>query len=242
MFLQSQSAKVGLVTQRDLAQICRDLYPQPLVYVLWIIAEIAIMATDIAEVIGSAIALKLLFGIPLVGGVFITVADVLLLLILQGRSFRYTEGIVGILIVMITVCFCVQLSYSKPEAAALFSGFLPTGDVFTNSDELFIGIGIIGATVMPHNLFLHSSIVLTRDVPFHDKVALKECIRYAQLDSTLSLCGALFVNASILILAASTFYRNGFHDVATLQNAYQLLAPLLGSQVKYYICIHICVY
>lgn len=229
MFLQALSVKVGIATNHDLAQVCRDLYPQWLVYILWIAMEIAIMATDIAEVIGSAIALKLLFGIPLIGGVFITIVDVFLVLALQGKSFRITEFLVALLIVLIAVCFAVQIGMTKPPAGPLFAGFIPSASIFTNNKELFIAIGILGATVMPHNLFLHSSIILTREMR-PDVESRKQYLRFAQIDSTVSLTGALFVNAAILIMAATTFYLNGEYYVDDISTAYQLLGPLVGNQ------------
>jgi manganese transport protein len=230
MFLQSLCCKVGIATNRDLAQICRDLYHPRIVYMLWIIIEIAIIATDIAEVIGAAIAMKLLFNIPLIGGVFITLVDIMLLLYLQGKNFRWTEALVGILILTITACFAAQIGLSKPPAGELFYGFIPTPQLLTEKGQLYIAIGILGATVMPHNLFLHSSIVLTREMDRDDPVKLKEYVHYSQVDSTVSLVGALFVNAAILILAAATFHRKGYTDVADLEEAYKLLNPLLGSR------------
>lgn len=228
MFLQVLSLKVGLATNRDLAQACRDSYPKRVVHVLWVVMEIAICATDIAEVIGSAVALKLLFGLPLIAGVCITAADVLILLFMNGRSFRYLEILVGFLILIITVSFTTQLALSHPSAVPLLTGFLPSTELITNKKMLFIGVGIIGATVMPHNLFLHSSIVLTRNVG-RDEASIKEAIHFGTIDSTFSLTLALFVNASILMVAAATFHKNGYNDVTTLENAYQLLDPILNS-------------
>ena len=229
MFLQALSVKVGIATNRDLAQTCRDLYPQWLVYILWIAMEVAIMATDMAEVIGSAIALKLLFGIPLIAGVFITIVDVFIVLALQGRSFRITEALVALLLLLIAVCFAVQIGMTKPPAGPLFAGFIPTSSIFTNNNELFIAIGILGATVMPHNLFLHSSIVLTREMR-PDLASRKQYLQFAQIDSTVSLSFALFVNAAILIMAATTFYLNGEFYVDDISTAYQLIGPLVGNQ------------
>ncbi len=230
MFLQVLALKVGLATNRDLAQACRDAYPKEVVAVLWVVMEVAICATDIAEVIGSAVALKLLFGLPLVIGVCITAADVLLLLFMNGRSFRFLEIIVGLLILVITISFITQLFLSQPDAGPLFLGFLPSTELITNKQMLFIGVGIIGATVMPHNLFLHSSIVLTRNV-VRDEPSIKEAIHFGTIDSSVSLTLALFVNASILMVSAATFHKHGYDEVTTLENAYQLLDPILKSGV-----------
>lgn len=228
MFLQVLALKVGLATNRDLAQACRDSYPKPLVAVLWVVMEVAICATDIAEVIGSAVALKLLFGLPLVVGVCITAADVLLVLFMNGKKFRLLEAIVGLLILVITVCFIIQLILSRPHAVPLLMGFLPSTELLTNKSMLFIGVGIIGATVMPHNLFLHSSVILTRDVA-RDDASIKEAIKFGTIDSTVSLTLALFINASILMVAAAAFHKNGYNDVTTLEDAYHLLDPILNS-------------
>jgi len=230
MFLQVLALKVGLAMNRDLAQACRDAYPKEVVAVLWVIMEVAICATDIAEVIGSAVALKLLFGLPLIAGVCITAADVLLLLFMNGRSFRYLEILVAVLILVITVSFTTQLALSNPHAGPLLMGFLPSAELVTNKQMLFIGVGIIGATVMPHNLFLHSSIVLTRNVA-RDEPSIKEAIHFGTIDSTFSLTLALFVNASILMVSAATFHKHGYNDVTTLEDAYKLLDPILKSGV-----------
>ena len=230
MFLQTLSAKCGLATRRDLPQVCRDSYPDWLRIPLWIIAEIAIMATDLAEVIGSAVALKLLFGLPIIAGVLITAADVLILLAV-GHKMRVIEAIVGTLVLLITVCFAVQVGVSNPLAIPLLSGFIPTDRLFKDSSMLYIAVGIIGATVMPHNLYLHSSIVLTRHTA-RDEASITQAIKYCTIDTTLSLCIAWFVNASILIVAATVFHTNGYSEVATLEDAYKLLDPLLGSAVS----------
>jgi manganese transport protein len=229
MFLQVLALRVGLATQKDLAQACRDAYPKRVVAVLWIAMEVAICATDIAEVIGSAVALKLLFGLPLVGGVCITAVDVLLILFMNGRNFRWLEALVGLLILVITVSFIVQLCMSRPEPGPLLVGFLPSTQLLTDKKMLFIAVGIIGATVMPHNLFLHSSIILTRNVA-RDEASVQKAMEFGTIDSTVSLCLALFVNAAILTVSAATFHRNGYTDVATLQDAYELLSPILNSK------------
>lgn len=190
-------------------------------------AEIMIIACDLAEVIGTAIALDLLFGIPLPIGVVITGIDVLLLLLLQKRGFRYLEALVIILLGTIVVCFALEMFFSQPEIAPLLQGFVPTTELFTNQQMLFIAVGILGATVMPHNLYLHSAVVQTRahKLTFKGK---KEAIKFATIDSTLALSLAFFVNAAILILAAATFYTSGYGEIAEIGDAYKLLTPLLG--------------
>ena len=229
IFLQALAVRQGLATERDLAQACRDSYPRYVVVLLWLITEAAIIATDLAEVIGSAIALKLLFGLPLIAGVCITVFDVLILLFTQSRNFRILEVIVAALVILIAVAFGVQIGLCKPEVKAVFTGFLPSGGIFSNQDQLLIAIGIIGATVMPHNLFLHSSLVLTRKINRDSIESVKEAMAYFIFDSTFCLICALFVNAAILIVAAATFHVNGYNEVATLEEAHLLLIPLLGS-------------
>lgn len=174
-------------------------------------------------------ALKLLFGLPLIYGVVITALDVLIILFTHGKSFRLLEGIVAGLVVLITICFAVQIGFSKPDGLKLFTGFLPSLPIFTNKDELLIAVGIIGATVMPHNLFLHSSLVLTRNIKRDDVESVKQAMKYFTVDSTVSLIVALFVNAAILIVAAATFHVNGYEEVATLEEAHSLLVPILGS-------------
>jgi manganese transport protein len=228
ILLQSLSLKLGLVTGRDLAQACRDHYSRPVSFVLWVLCEIAIAACDLAEVLGSAIALNLLFGIPLVWGVVLTAADVLLILLLQQKGFRYLEAFIIALIAIIGVCFAVELVLSKPSIAAIASGLIPRAEIVTNPVMLYIAIGILGATVMPHNLYLHSAIVQTRNVDQGDK-ATREAIRFATFDSTVALLFAFFINAAILILAAATFHTTGYSDVADINDAYRLLAPLLGT-------------
>jgi len=229
MLLQSLALKVGLATQRDLAQCCRDAYPKPVCLVLWVVCELAIMATDLAEVIGSAVALKLLFHIPLVAGVCITSLDVLLFLAIKGMSIRIVELMVGSLILLITVCFAIQLNLLSPRASEVFEGFLPSSEIVSDSECLFVAVGIIGATVMPHNLFLHSSVVLTRAVDRTDAAAVKQAHSFAFADSTISLLYAWFVNVAILMVAASAFHSNGNTTVATLEDAYVLLSPVLGK-------------
>ncbi|HEX7158142.1 MAG TPA: Nramp family divalent metal transporter [Edaphobacter sp.] len=228
ILLQSLALKLGIATERDLAQACREHYSRPVTIGLWIFAEIAIAACDLAEVIGSAIALQLLFGLPLIVGVLITSLDVLLILLLEHRGFRYIEALVMVLIGTITVLFLIETLLSRPEMLPIFRHlFIPTPSVLTNPDMLYIAISILGATVMPHNLYLHSSIVQTRK--YQRTISGKrEAIRLANLDSAVALTVALFVNAAILIVAAAVFYRSGHTEVAEISDAYKLLTPLLG--------------
>ena len=230
ILLQHLSIKLGVATGRDLAQACRDHYSTPTVWFLWILCEIAIAACDLAEVVGSAIALQLLFGIPLVWGCVITAADVVAVLFLQSKGFRYIEALVITLIATITACFAAELFWSKPGYLGMLMGFVPGPQLLTNPDMLYISIGIIGATVMPHNLYLHSSIVQTRK--FEQNVeGRREAIKFATIDSTVALMFALLVNGAILALAAAAFHWSGHRDVAQIQDAYKLLSPLLGVGV-----------
>ncbi|MBI1273927.1 MAG: Mn(2+) uptake NRAMP transporter MntH [Alphaproteobacteria bacterium] len=228
ILLQSLCAKLGIVTGRDLAQACRDHYPKPVALALWALCEIAIIACDLAEVIGTAIALSLLFGIPLLIGVCLTVLDVFLILLLQKRGFRYLEAIVVSLIIVIGFCFAYNIALAQPELGAVMAGFIPSTEVVTNPAMLYIAMGILGATVMPHNLYLHSSIVQTRRIE-RDHGSIREAIRFATIDSTIALMLALFINAGILIVAAASFHTAGMTEVAEIQHAYYLLAPLLGT-------------
>src|SRR3989475_5656111 len=227
ILLQGLSAKLGIVTGRDLAQACRDHYSRPVSFFLWIVCEIAIAACDLAEVIGSAIALQLLFGIPLPWGIAITSLDVLIVLYLQHRGFRLLEALVLVLIATIAGCFLVEILISKPDTGAGLSGFVPSASILRDPDKLYIAIGILGATVMPHNLYLHSSVVQTRSYE-ETRAGRREALKYAFLDSTVALSFALFINAAILIVAAATFHSAGHTGVAEIQQAYQLLTPLLG--------------
>ena len=227
MFLQYLALKLGIATGNDLAQLCRQQYGKKASIPLWIFAEIAIAACDLAEVIGSAIALNLLFHIPLLLGVVITTLDVFVLLMLQQKGFRYIEALIITLIVTIAACFGLEILFSKPDLVPILKGFMPSVAVIKDPQMLFIAIGIIGATVMPHNLYLHSSIVQTRSYPL-DRIGKREAIRFASIDSNIALTIALLINAAILILAASTFYRAGRTDVAEIQDAYKLLSPMLG--------------
>ncbi len=227
ILLQHLCIKLGVATGRDLAQACRDHYSTPTVWFLWILCEIAISACDLAEVVGSAIALQLLFGIPLVWGCIITALDVLAVLFLQTKGFRYIEALVITLIATIASCFAAELIFSKPSLVGVMLGFVPGPHIITNQQMLYISIGIIGATVMPHNLYLHSSIVQTRKFE-QTPEGKREAIKFATIDSSGALMFALFINAAILVLAASVFHWSGHQDVAEIQDAYKLLSPLLG--------------
>src|SRR2546422_1231527 len=228
MFLQALSAKLGIATGRDLAQACRDHYGRRTVIFLWVVCELAIAACDLAEVLGSAVALKLLFGVPLLAGVLLTALDVLMVLALQGRGFRIVEAFVVTLILTIGACFAYEIFFARPLWLEAARGFLPNLEILRNREMLYIAIGILGATVMPHNLYLHSSIVQTRAF---GQVAnyRREAIRYAVLDSTLALGFALFINAAILVLGAAAFHVRGFTAVAEIADAYKLLSPVLGA-------------
>ncbi len=227
MLLQHLSIKLGIATGRDLAQACRDHYSAPTVWFLWILCEIAIAACDLAEVVGSAIALQLLFGIPLVWGCLITAADVLAVLYLQSRGFRYIEALVVTLIATIGGCFAAELFWAKPGIAGIMLGFIPDPHILINPEMLYVSIGIIGATVMPHNLYLHSSIVQTRKYE-QTTGGKREAIKFATIDSTVALMFALFINGAILVLAAAAFHWSGHKDVASIQDAYKLLSPMMG--------------
>jgi manganese transport protein len=228
ILLQALAVKLGVAGGRDLAQACRDHYSKPVGFVLWFLCEIAICACDLAEVIGSAIGLNLLFGIPLVWGVCLTALDVLLVLYLQNKGFRFLEMLVITLTLTIAVCFGLEILFSQPSVAAIFGGFLPRKEIVTNPQMLYIAMGILGATVMPHNLYLHSSIVQTRKFEPTSE-GKREAIRFATIDSTIALMGALFINGAILIVAAATFHKAGQHDVGEIEQAYKLLSPMLGA-------------
>ncbi|MFC5405529.1 Nramp family divalent metal transporter [Cohnella soli] len=228
--LQALSGKLGIATGRDLAQACRDSYGKRTNYVLWVLCELAIAACDLAEVIGAAIALNLLFDIPILYGVILTALDILVILFLQHKGFRYLEAFVIALIAIIGLCFAIDLIWSQPVVRDVLGGFVPSSQIVTNPEMLYIAIGILGATVMPHNLYLHSSIVQTREFEQTDS-GKKQAIRFATWDSTIALFFALFINAAILILAASVFHTAGKTDVAEIDQAYHLLAPMLGSSI-----------
>jgi manganese transport protein len=228
VLLQGLASKLGIVTGRDLAQACRDHYSTPVVWMLWLLCEIAIAACDLAEVIGSAIALNLLFGIALPVGVAITALDVLLLLYLQNKGVRVLEALVITLVATVGICFAFELLLARPDLGDVARGFLPTTDIVSDREKLYIAIGILGATVMPHNLYLHSSIVQTRKYD-ENAAGKREAVRFAFVDSTIALSFALFINAAILIVAAASFHTSGNTDVAEIQDAYKLLTPLLGA-------------
>ncbi len=228
--LQSLCARLAIASGRDLAQACRDAFPRFVSIPLWLAAEIAIIATDIAEVIGTAIGLNLLFGIPLELGVLITALDVFLILWLQTKGFRWLEAFIITLLGVIAICFGLQIVMADPDWAGVIKGFAPTTEILRNPEMLYLALGILGATVMPHNLYLHSAIVQTR--AYGDSIEEKrEALKFATIDSTVALCFALLINASILILAAASFNATGRTEVAELGDAHQLLGPLLGSGI-----------
>ncbi|MFP5114755.1 Nramp family divalent metal transporter [Bacillaceae bacterium C204] len=230
ILLQALAGKLGIVTGRDLAQACRDHYSKPVAMGLWILCELAIAACDLAEVIGSAIALNLLFGIPLIYGVIITALDVLVVLLLQNKGFRFIETLVIVLIVTIGGCFATEMFLSKPDVGGILKGFVPSTEIISNPTMLYIAIGILGATVMPHNLYLHSSIVQTRKYQ-QTSLGKRQAIKYATWDSTIALFFALFINAAILILSSATFHKAGLTEVADINDAYHLLTPILGTTI-----------
>ena len=227
ILLQSLCVRLGVATGRDLAQLCRDRFSPRVNFCLWVLCEIAIAACDLAELLGSAIALQLLFGLPLVWGVCITALDVIVLLMLQHKGFRYVEALVIMLIATIGVCFATEILFSKPDVGGILLGYVPKLEILQNPEMLYIAIGILGATVMPHNLYLHSAIVQTRAWEETPKKKW-EAIKFGTIDSTIALSFALFINSAILIVAAATFHFSGYQKVAEIQEAYQLLSPLLG--------------
>jgi manganese transport protein len=230
ILLQHLCIKLGVATGRDLAQACRDHYSPPVVWFLWLLCEIAIAACDLAEVVGSAIALQLLFRIPLIWGCIITMFDVLAVLFLQRKGFRHIEAIVIVLIAVVGGCFAAELFFSKPNLTGILMGFIPGPRIIMNPGMLYVSIGILGATVMPHNLYLHSSIVQTRKFE-QTPEGRREAIKFATIDSTTALMFALFINAAILIVAAAVFHTSGYEGVAEIRDAYKLLTPLLGVGV-----------
>ena len=228
ILLQSLALKLGIVSGRDLAQACRDHFSRPVTYMLWVLAEIAIAACDLAEVIGSAIALNLLFHIPLLWGVCLTALDVLLILLLQEKGFRFIEALVISLIATISICFGLEIFFSRPSMIGIFHGLLvPSPQIVRDPGMLYLAIGILGATVMPHNLYLHSAIVQSRRFE-RTSEGKREAIRFCTIDSTIALSIAFFVNAAILIVSAAVFYRHGYNEVAEISDAHKLLTPLLG--------------
>jgi len=230
ILLQALAARLGIVSGRDLAQACRDHYSRGTTLFLWVLCEIAIAACDLAEVIGAAIALNLLFGLPMMWGVCLTSADVLLVLWLQQHQFRYVEALVVLLIVGIAGSFAVELFLARPDLTGVLKGILPRTEVLRNPEMLYIAVSILGATVMPHNLYLHSSIVQTRKY-LDDTASKREAVRFATIDSTFALMSALFLNGAILVMAAATFHGSGHEGVADISDAYLLLAPLLGTSL-----------
>jgi manganese transport protein len=228
ILLQHLSAKLGVATGRDLAQATKDSMPKPFSFLFWLMAEVMIAACDLAEVIGTAIALNLLFGIPLLFGVIITAVDVLIILLLQNRGFRWLEALVIALITTVIMCFAVNLLIAQPSVIAMLGGLLVTKELFTNTEMLYIAVGILGATVMPHNLYLHSSVVQTRKFDETEE-GKKEAIKFLTIDSTIALSIAFFVNSAILIMSAATFHARGMFDVVEIEQAYQLFAPVLGT-------------
>lgn len=229
ILLQHLALKLGVASGRDLAQACGDAFSRPVAIFLWVICELAIVACDLAEVIGSALALNLLFGIPILGGIVITILDVFLILYFQNRGFRVLESIVLALLGVISACFIYEIFIAQPEIGPVLQGLIPSAGIFQDSNQLYVAIGILGATVMPHNLYLHSSIVQTRAFAHTDEERTK-AIKFATWDSTLSLSIAFFVNAAILILAAAAFHWSGQQHVADIRVAYELLNPALGSR------------
>src|ERR1700756_5317756 len=230
ILLQALAARLGIVTDRDLAQACRATYSPPVNFLLWVACEAAIVACDLAEVIGTAIALKLLFGIPLIGGALITALDAFLVLMLMSKGFRFLEAFIIALLIVIATCFVIQIVLAAPPVAAVLGGFIPSREIVANPEMLYIAIGIIGATVMPHNLYLHSSIVQTRAYERTD-AGKRDAIKWATTDSTIALMLALFVNAAILIVSAVAFHGTGHQEVAEIGQAFELLSPLLGLSI-----------
>jgi manganese transport protein len=227
VLLQSLSARLGIVTGMDLAQACRAMFNRRASWALWVLAEVAITATDLAEVLGSAIGLQLLFGLPLIWGVAITAFDSLLILLLHSRGVRMMEAFIVALITTIGVSLAVEIFLARPEWGAIATGFVPS---LPGEDALYLAIGILGATVMPHNLYLHSALVQSRRIT-RTPAGLRSGVRFNVIDSFVALNGAFFVNAALLVMAAATFYRAGLHNVAEIQDAHRLLEPILGAAI-----------
>jgi manganese transport protein len=228
ILLQALCVRVGVATGRDLAQLCRERFPRAAAYPLWLLAEIAICATDLAELIGTAIALQLLFGIPLLVGVMLTALDAFLILWLQNKGIRWLEALIFGFIALIFGSFVVQLTLANPDWGAVLRGYIPSASIITNQTQLYIAMGILGATVMPHNLYLHTAVIQSRAYGL-DMAGKREAIRFASIDSTVALSLALLVNSAILITAAAVFYAGGRTDVAEIQEAHKLLAPMVGA-------------
>jgi manganese transport protein len=227
ILLQSLSARLGIVTGMDLAQACRAMFSRPVSWVLWVVCEIAIAACDLAEVLGSAIGLQLLFGLPLLAGVVLTAFDTLLILFLHSRGVRMMEAFIVALILTVGGCLAVEIFLSKPQWGSMATGLVPS---LPGEGALYLAIGILGATVMPHNLYLHSALVQSRRIT-HTPAGIRSGVKYNLIDSVVALNGALFVNAALLVMAAATFFRSGLHDVAEIQDAHRLLEPLLGAAI-----------
>ncbi|MFH1177498.1 MAG: Nramp family divalent metal transporter [Acidobacteriota bacterium] len=227
ILLQTLSARLGIVAGMDLAQACRVMFNRPVGIALWLLCEVAIVACDLAEVLGSAIGLQLLFGLPLAAGVVITALDTVLLMVLHGRGVRRLEAFIVVLITTIGGCLAYEVFLSRPQVAQIAAGLVPS---LPGPSALYLAIGILGATVMPHNLYLHSALVQSRRIT-HTPAGLRAGIRFNFIDSVVALNGALFVNAALLVMAGATFYRAGFHEVAQIQEAYRLLEPILGAAV-----------
>ncbi len=227
LLLQTLSARLGIVRGRDLAQASRETYPAAVNYSLWVLAEIAIAACDLAEVLGMAIGLNLLFHLPILWGVSLAILDTFLILYLQKKGMRYMEAFIFSLLAIIGLSFFIELAFAKPNMSELVTGFIPG---LKDNGALYIAIGIIGATVMPHNLYLHSSLVQTRRNK-KDDAGILTALKYNFIDSAIALNLAFFVNASILILAATVFFKNGFHDIVEIQDAHNMLQPLLGKKL-----------
>lgn len=227
ILLQALCARVGVATGRDLAQLCRERFPVAVAYPLWFLAEIAICATDLAELIGTAIALELLFGVPLLFGVMLTALDAFLILWLQSKGVRWLEAIIMGMLVLIFASFAVQIGLSQPVWGEVVRGYIPSLSIVTNETQLYIAMGILGATVMPHNLYLHTALIQSRAWG-KDDASKRDAVRYTTIDSTIALSLALLVNSAILITAAAVFHAGGRTDVAEIGEAYQLLTPMVG--------------
>jgi manganese transport protein len=230
ILLQALCVRIGVATGRDLAQLCRERFPKVVAYPLWLLAEIAICATDLAELIGTAIALQLLFGIPLIYGVLLTAFDAFLILWLQNKGMRWLEALIFGFIVLIVGCFGIQIVLSNPDWAGVLNGYIPSASIVTDQTQLYIAMGILGATVMPHNLYLHTAVVQSRSWR-QDDAGKREAIKFATIDSSIALTLALLINSAILITAAATFHASGNTEVAEIGDAYQLLTPLLGAGI-----------
>ncbi|MFT8245100.1 Nramp family divalent metal transporter [Roseomonas sp. BN140053] len=236
ILLQALCARIGIATGKDLAQLCRERFPPVVAYPLWLLAELAICATDLAELIGTAIALELLFGIPLLWGIILTALDAFLILWLQNKGVRWLEAVIMGFLSLIFVSFLIQVILSSPDWGAVLSGYVPSASILTDQRQLFIAMGIIGATVMPHNLYLHTAVVQSRAYR-QDVEGRREAIRFATWDSSIALFLALLVNSAILITAAAVFHAGGHTDIAEIGDAHRLLAPILGTAAPFLFAI-----